>query len=247
MILEISNNSNKGYVRHRNEDMILCGKELIRDFSYQIDIELTPDSRFIIAIADGMGGHLGGDLASKIVCEDFSHFFQQLPNHLSVQQLNDELNRWIQNIHERILLIGNKTLELQGMGTTLVALLFYEGQILWINCGDSRIYRLRNQILAQLSDDHSLISLTNNRNVPTNIITNSVGAGQSVYLDIHHITGSIYNNDAFLLCSDGLTDTLGDNVIEETLLNSSLNQLISDAVNAGAADNVSASLIKIHI
>lgn len=247
MILEISNNSNKGYIRHRNEDMILCGMELIRDSSNQIRIELTHDSRFIIAIADGMGGHRGGDLASEIVCADLLRFFQTLPNGLSVQQLDEELNKWIQSIHSRILSMGKERPELQGMGTTLVGLLVYENQILWINCGDSRIYRLRNHILAQLSDDHSLMSLTGNPNIPTNIITNSIGAGQTVYLDIHHMTGAVFNYDAFLLCSDGLTDTLEDNIIEETLLNSSLNQLISDAVNAGAADNVSASFIKLYI
>ncbi len=245
MILEINSICNKGKVRDRNEDMILCGMELIRNSGSQKHIELTDDTRFVIAVADGMGGHNGGDVASEIVCKRFSNFFNRLATGLSSGQLKEELNNWIQDVHLEIIRKGKQIPDLYGMGSTFVGLLFYEHQILWINCGDSRIYRLRNNILTQLSKDHSLAALTGNENIPANIITNSIGAGTAAYLDIHYMTDLVFNGDAFLLCSDGLTDTIDDDTIEQTLLQASLDELINNAVNAEAADNVSASYIKI--
>lgn len=247
MFLEVGANSNKGSVRTRNEDMILLGKEMIRDFSISEKISIPEKGRFIATVADGMGGHKRGDLASSIVSEDLSKFFYSLPEGLSFQDLESKFNEWIQNIHHRIVEKGQSNISYEGMGTTLVGLVIYESYILWINCGDSRIYRLRSRILSQLSQDHSLQALTRNKYAPSNVITNSIGGGEYVHLDIKNITDFVYTNDVFLLCSDGLSDTLGDDVIENEMNGGTLNGLVELALKARALDNVSACLIKIQL
>ena len=247
MFLEISANSDKGGVRERNEDMILIGKKAIRDSSISKKININKTDRFIIAVADGIGGHKRGDIASEIVTKELSDFIYKLPSGLTVNELARKFDLWVQMTHRNVAQRGINNQDYIGMGTTLVALIIYEEIILWINCGDSRIYRLRNNILTQLSEDHTLAALTGNTSIPSNIITNSIGAGELAYLDMEDMSGLIFDQDAFLLCSDGLSDVLSDEVIEEMLLKSSLDQLVNYAIANGSVDNVSACLVKFQV
>ena len=91
----------------------------------------------------------------------------------------------------------------KGMGTTLVAIAYYDGEFYSLNCGDSRLYRYRNGELKQLSTDHSLSNLRGEKQ-HSNIITNCIGGGcTSSYVDIVEMTQDILDEDTYLLCSDG--------------------------------------------
>lgn len=244
MYIEVIANSDKGNVRARNEDMILLEKQFIRDKTVSKDVILSDEERFIVAVADGMGGHRRGDIASQEVCRELTNFFYSLPSRLSSEEIIKSFKDWVQVEHDNLLMQGTIKASLKDMGTTLVGLIIYERKVFWINCGDSRIYRLRNNILSQLSTDHSLREMAGNQDAPSNVIMNSIGAGKSVFLDMVEITDIIYDNDTFLLCSDGLTDVLKDEEIEIMLLNSSIDKLINFALASGGSDNISACSVR---
>lgn len=244
MNIEVDACSNMGCVRDTNEDMILLMDQFIRDNAISFSMSLNTEDRFIAAVADGMGGHNGGEVASEDTVRDLDSFFYGLPDKLSSEQFMESFKRWVQQIHRLITLKGNSHPDLSGMGTTLVGLLVYENRIFWINCGDSRLYRLRGEILCQISTDHSLREMTGNTQAPSNIIMNSIGAGETVFLDITEISGSVFDGDTFLLCSDGLNDMLDDEQIESALIKGNASSLVEEALKAGGKDNVSVCLIR---
>lgn len=244
MYIEAFAISDKGEVRDKNEDMILLDGKFVRDAELSKEVILNKKGRFIAAVADGMGGHRRGDVASEEVSKALSKYFYNMPSGLDSDEVIDAFKNWIQQEHSNIVSQGQESAYLKDMGTTLVALIVYEGRLFWMNCGDSRIYRLRNNILCQLSTDHSLRQMAGDADAPSNVIINSIGAGSSVFLDIVDITETVYEQDAFLLCSDGLTDVLEDDEIEMMLLNSPLNKLIGYAIASGAGDNVSVCYVK---
>ena len=244
MNIEVDACSNMGCVRDTNEDMILLMDQFIRDNAISFSMSLNTEDRFIAAVADGMGGHNGGEVASEDSVRDLDSFFYGLPDKLSSELFMESFKQWIQQVHRLIMLKGNSHPDLSGMGTTLVGLLVYENKIFWINCGDSRLYRLRGEILCQISTDHSLREMTGNAQAPSNIIMNSIGAGETVFLDITEISGSVFDGDAFLLCSDGLNDMLDDEQIESALIKGNASSLVEEALKAGGKDNVSVCLIR---
>ena len=132
------------------------------------------------------------------------------------------------------------------MGTTLVALAFYEGEFYSLNCGDSRLYRFRDGQLEQLTTDHSLSNLLGSEK-HSSVITNCIGGGcNSSYIDIVKMTNEIKPRDCYMLCSDGLSDMLKDEKIS-ALLNegNGATDLCEAAIAHGGLDNVSCCVIKI--
>lgn len=237
MKIEVSVNCEQGVVRENNEDMILAGSRFIRNGVFRECVGLDEKQRMIWAVADGMGGYGGGEVASEMVLQDLVSFFTRLPENLPPEALVKHFCDWIQEIHRRVLLVGRDSGELKNMGTTLVAFVVYEAHLFWINCGDSRMYRFRNGILCRLTRDHSLPDAAH-------LLTNSVGAGKTVFLDIKEITDEVFENDVFLLCSDGLTDALKEEEIESVLPRFSAGELVYMALKAGAKDNISVCLLK---
>ncbi len=225
--------------------MILLGKTCVRDTALSKRVTLSATDRFIVALADGMGGYQHGEEASENVLRWLSDFFYSLPKGLSIKKLTRQFKGWVQKAHKKLLTESSLKHYRHSMGTTLVGLIFYEKKVLWINCGDSRVYRLRGQYLSQLSTDHSLRQMVGHRDVPANIVLNSIGAGESVFLDMEDITEAIHEEDAFLLCSDGLTDILEDTEIEIILTEASVEDLVNLAIESGAEDDVSVALVKI--
>jgi protein phosphatase len=130
------------------------------------------------------------------------------------------------------------------MGSTFVGILFFQNSIFLINIGDSRLYRFREEILTQLSRDHSLSEMTNNPDAPKNIIVNSFGAGQKIFFDFEDISNRILHNDKILLCSDGLNSELADDEIE-SLISDTLDPIrfVSAVKNKEGNDNVSVIII----
>ena len=132
------------------------------------------------------------------------------------------------------------------MGTTLVALAYYEGEFYSMNCGDSRLYRFRDGDIVQLTTDHSLSSLMGDEK-HSSVITNCIGGGcVSSYIDLVQLTSDIQVGDSYLLCSDGLSDMMSDHRLAILLSEGAdADGLCNAAIERGGFDNVSVCLIKI--
>jgi len=237
--------SKVGCVRNQNEDMVLVGNHFVRNDGYSTRVDLTNSDRFIIAVADGMGGHNRGDVASSDALHNLQFYFNDIPVGLNPTSINDVFVGWLDSINNIIASKGQSDEQYKGMGTTLVGIAFYEGEFYSLNCGDSRLYRFRNGELTQLTTDHSLSNMLGSSH-HSNVITNCIGGGCSTsFIDMVRMTADVKRGDLYLLCTDGLTDMLPDQIIKTLLSNGSdANNLCDAAVAAGGLDNVSCCLIQ---
>ena len=238
--------SRVGCIRDNNEDMILVCDTFIRDDSLSETYEIDPSKRFLMALADGMGGHNSGEVASSDVLHNLQFFYSDIPSGLCAGDFNEVIYEWLTSMNNILEAKGRVEPALKDMGTTLVALALYENNFYWMNCGDSRLYRFRNGKLEQLSIDHSLSNLLGEKG-HSNVITNCIGGGcDNSYIDIVKCTSDVKVGDMFLLCSDGLSDMVSDRMIENLLNDGAdASQLCDEAENAGGLDNVSVALITI--
>lgn len=246
MKISISAQSHVGLVRTNNEDMILIGNRQVRDEVYEMELPLFTDTPLVIALADGMGGHNAGEVASEQTMQSLAAFASALPTGLSPDELMVSFTRWIESAHTLLLEMGASNPACQGMGTTLVGMCIYDGQAYWFNCGDSRIYRMTDGRLHQLSTDHSYEWATGVKGF-SNVITNCVGAAGEVFLDIRPIPHFPADSDeAFLLCSDGLSDLVDDDQLARFLrTGSTAPALVRMALQAGGRDNVSVITVRV--
>ena len=234
-------------MRNNNEDMILVGSSFIRNDDFKTTIALSESRRTMIAVADGMGGHNSGEVASSDTLHNLQFFFGDIPSGLSAAQFGQMIDYWLESINNIIDSKGRVDEQYKGMGTTLVGLAFYEGSVYQLNCGDSRLYRLRGGHLQQLTTDHSLNNLLGN-DKHTSVITNCIGAGiKKSFIDLENMTSEMTPGDVYLLCSDGLTDMLKDCKIESLIKDGAdANALCEAAIAAGGLDNVSACVIDVE-
>ena len=204
------------------------------------------------AVADGMGGHMAGDVASNMVVEALGRVARFASGYA---YLND--------VAAQLQAVNREMLDGAGggpgrpglMGSTVVALLAHEGYYACVWAGDSRAYLLRRGRLLRITHDHSLVqelvdsgALTADqaRSHPrANVITRAVGVAHPLVLEKRH--APIEPGDIFLLCSDGLTGTMQDEEIEERLrrgdLANAADDLLGLALGRGARDNVSLVLV----
>ena len=234
-----------GLVRQNNEDV--CAE--------------LPECRFYV-IADGMGGHQAGEIASKTAVETLLEIVQKTHTQkLSNAPLADSFNSLkhaIEVVNNAVYQKGRSAPELKGMGTTLCFLYFHEQGLVYGHTGDSRIYRLRNNKLEQLTKDHSLIrelvehGQLSERQIGDyyiykNIITKAIGTESRVEPTIK--IAEIQPDDLYFMCTDGLSDLLSKEEIESILnFHSSLPDAVATLVQAtkerGAHDNVTVLLVK---
>lgn len=226
--------------------MILVGDRFIRNDEYNTHVSLESDDRLMIAIADGMGGHRRGEVASSDTLHNLQFFYSDLPVGLGVSDFNEAIVGWLDSINCIIDSKGKADEEYRGMGTTLVAFAYYEGGFYSMNCGDSRLYRFRDGEAIQLTTDHSLSSMMG-EDKHSSVITNCIGGGcTSSFIDMVQLTHDILPGDAYLLCSDGLTDMMSDHRLS-ILLSEGANadDLCNAAIVRGGFDNVSVCLIHV--
>ena len=244
--LDISAASRIGCVRHNNEDMVLVGDHFIREEEYRTHISLSKKSRCMMAVADGMGGHRRGEVASSDTLHNLHFFFNDIPTGLNVSAFNESIVGWLDSINCILDSKGKADDEYKGMGTTLVAFAYYEGEFYSMNCGDSRLYRFRDGDAVQLTTDHSLSSLMGDEK-HSSVITNCIGGGcASSYIDLIQMTSDVQVGDVYLLCSDGLTDMMSDHRLSILLSeDADADSLCDAAIKRGGFDNVSVCLIKI--
>lgn len=223
-------------------------------------------SMFIVA--DGMGGHNSGEIASNLAIETVTNFcraFQddaeitwpyKYERHLS--EAENRLKASIRLANERIWEASKRNELYHGMGTTVVALHVDDGKIYIANVGDSRCYLLRESTLTQVTVDHSLLNdwmKTHNmtpeeiRDFPhKNVIMRALGIREHVEVDLFRMRPQ--RGDVFLLCSDGLTDMVSDATVRDLLLaNPDLGMaakvLAREANQMGGHDNITAVLVRI--
>ena len=239
--------SRVGCVRSNNEDMVLAYDKLLRSDAYATEFMTENTDRFAIAVADGMGGHNAGEVASSDTLSNLQYFINDLPGGLTIGEFDEMLMMWLQSINQIIASKGHVNPSMAEMGTTLVGFIYYNHKYFWLNCGDSRLYRLRNGQLRQLSTDHSLNNV-NGEKKHSNIITNCIGAGcKNSYMDLFEFTADVLTGDTYLLCSDGLNDMVSDKDLEQLLNDgASANRLCEAAIQAGGYDNVSACVFTLE-
>lgn len=224
-----------GIVRKINEDAILAKPEI-----------------GLWAVADGMGGHLVGDVASAKIIEALDKVESQADLSDYVNAVEDA----VLNVNQEMLDYAQTMFDSGTMGSTLVVLVIKErvGVCLWV--GDSRLYRVRNQQLVQISRDHSQVEEMIEMGVLTreaaesyphkNVITRAVGVEQELYVDINVFTTQI--GDIFLLCSDGLYNAVSDQELQTALnlkdTKRAVAQLLEKALANGAPDNVSVIVVQ---
>lgn len=254
MRLESAGKTHVGMKRNHNEDNYL----------------LMPEEN-LFCVADGMGGHSSGEIASKIAVTEVSEFFKYTakdrditwPFKMDKNRNYDEnrLSTAVKVANARIFEASQAEAKYRGMGTTIVSTYFCNADVMVGHVGDSRVYRFvaADQKLVQLTEDHSLLNdyikakkLTPEEieNFPhKNVIVRALGMKDSVVVDVSRIQPA--ENDIFLLCSDGLSGMVPDPKMEEILqkqtdIDKAAQNMIDAANAAGGNDNVTCILIRWH-
>lgn len=249
MKLQISASSQKGCIRNNNEDFVLVYDTFIRDNTCETVIDTDETKRFVIAIADGMGGHSSGEVASEQSLRNLHYYISDLPSSLSSDEFKHYMSQWLISINKILVDMGTLESQPKSMGTTLIGLVFYDNRLYMINCGDSRLYHYSSGRLQQLSKDHSLNMVTGETK-HSHVLVNCIGGGCTTsYFDIMELADCVNDfsaGDILMLCSDGLSDMVSDDLIESKINNiDNADMMCDEAIIKGGFDNVSVCLIKI--
>lgn len=242
MIVQICGASDPGRERHNNED----------------SIALDDEAGFGI-VADGMGGHNAGEVASGMavayISSELRSGLAQFDDHPDIEQIKDVLRESVAGANRAIYNMSQASSQYKGMGTTLVLAVLHAPKMIVCHLGDSRCYRVHDGAIEQITRDHSVIQEQVDAGLITieqslsaamqNLVTRALGVAESVTPDIYVVDVAV--GDLFLLCSDGLTDMVPENELTEILsqeipLSNKVAQLIETANNHGGVDNVSAVL-----
>lgn len=238
----------KGCVREHNEDAVLIDKEIFRDESKHLVANLDEKKKFFIAVADGLGEHNAGEIASEMVLQRMMQKIELLEDNLPQDKIAEKINLWVKEIHQEILDEGTRDITRRGMGSTLIGVLIYEGNIYYLNVGDSRLYRYRRGNLMQISKDHSLKEAMGDAKIPSNFLINSFGGGEKIFVEFAPVGGKIFDGDVLLLCSDGLSGMVNDEEIEQIIGEENpLDKLLTKAKDKGGEDNISIVIVYIEL
>ena len=244
-ILDAAARTDKGLVRKHNEDAL----KLLSEYG-------------IVVLADGMGGHKAGDVASEIAVQKVSDVLvaglhQPIDDFSAAQSL---LQQAVVSANQAILAASEQSIECKGMGTTVVAGLFFEGRLFYAHVGDSRLYLLRDGRLKLLTRDHTMLQFLLDNGVfqsscdarvagiSSSQLTRAVGMDVGGSADCAEI--ELEPEDVYLFCSDGLTNMVTDGmigaVIQESVLDlpCAADLLLELALEQGGTDNISLVLAR---
>ncbi|MBI3570035.1 MAG: Stp1/IreP family PP2C-type Ser/Thr phosphatase [Gammaproteobacteria bacterium] len=245
--LLITGLTDPGRMREQNED----------------NIAMAPEAGLVV-VADGMGGHRAGEVASRLAVEAIQrHVINTLAEagansngRIEVALVRDAIQQANQAIYGH----AHKNPEYAGMGSTVVVALFYGDKLCVGHVGDSRLYRFRDTILEQVTEDHSVVQELISRGLVTaeearqsvgkNLVTRALGIDPDVEADISE--HDVYDDDIYLLCSDGVNDVLADGDIEMMLTEHGRNleitarHMVDTANERGGPDNISVILVRAH-
>jgi protein phosphatase len=210
-------------------------------------------------LADGMGGYNAGEVASGMattfIKSELGRWLAQAGRHANAREVRRAMEICVDNANRSIFNAANSNPQYSGMGTTLVVGVFQDGRLMLGHIGDSRCYRLRANVLEQITKDHSLLQEQMDAGLITpeqaatstnkNLVTRALGVEDAVLLEVNE--HKVDPGDLYLMCSDGLSDMLDDEAIAQILASeASLDQKsvqLIDAANAnGGRDNISVLL-----
>lgn len=237
--------SDIGCRRSENEDRVL--------YVNPGEKKLWQQKGILAIVADGMGGHQAGQVASQMAIDLVSDDYYKL----SGKPL-DRLKKAFRNANQIIFRAALEDDNLKGMGTTCSALVFVKGQAFVAHIGDSRLYRIRDNSIEQMSEDHTIVyemvkqgilSEEQARTHPDkNIVTRAMGTKSEVNIFTRCLSG-VLSDDRYVLCSDGLHDLVREEEIMETALSGrpheACEMLISKARERGGHDNISVGVVHI--
>lgn len=207
----------------------------------------------LYAVADGMGGHEGGEIASRLVIDSLLHFLERASQVVDPSGAAVELSGAVRWATDRVAAQAYGALE--EMGSTVAALWVKEGRAIIAHVGDSRVYRLRDGKLSQLTHDHSMFNELEAqgsgmlaellRDRISHVVTRCISAGCNAEPDIQIV--DIEPNDVFLLCSDGLSDVLPGSELESIMADHpptvAHRKLVERAYQRGGTDNITAVVV----
>lgn len=241
--MEYSYLTDPGKVRTHNEDSVIIVENKMGEV--------------LLAVADGMGGHRGGEIASSIA---ISHIGKRFQDTSSVGTKEDAISFIKEIVSEANVLLYKYTSEHEesvGMGTTIVLSIITKDFLLFGNIGDSSGYVMKNNKLNKITVDHTLVSLLVQSGELTleeakehpkkNVLMKALGATSTIEMDIFDVERDV---DGILLCSDGLTNMLDDEQITKVLIDENitlderLKKLVTKSNNRGGTDNISIAYFK---
>ncbi len=237
MLFDCVSRSHPGLRRKVNEDSLLVRNE-----------------RGLWVVADGMGGHEAGDVASATVVEALD----EIGPHSSLDDYVAEAINALNTVNRQLIELARSGDHPRTIGSTVAGLTISNGRFGCFWAGDSRVYRLREGEIAQLTRDHSLVqSLVDagmldpaeaENHPDANVVTRAVGA--TTELAVETTSGDVRTGDRFLLASDGLTRVVNDEAIYSEIMSSSLESaadaLVETVLARGAPDNVSFVIVKVR-
>lgn len=239
--MQVGAKTDLGQVRKINEDSyLLLGK---KDWQ-------------LYAIADGMGGHQAGEVASTLAVDFLKEFFAKKDLRDWEESWQIYLEQAFQEANRRIYTLSQQSSEHQGMGTTLTAVLHKNGQLYVAHVGDSRMYLLRGTEIERITNDHSLVEELVRQGEMTmeeakyhpqrNILLRALGSAQEIGVDLYQ--ESFAHEDIMLLCTDGLTSLVEEEEIKDHILNYSseiaADKLVKLANSKGGHDNITVIIVK---
>ncbi len=232
------------------------------------DAYLLDEERGLFVVADGMGGHAAGEVASRITVESIQEYIAATEEeHESswpfgfnsrVSLEGNRLTTAVEKANEKVMRAVQNRPELKGMGTTVVAALFDADRATLVHVGDSRAYLFRDGELRRLTDDHSWVQEQVNAGILSedeakshplkNVVTRALGGAAHVSVDLIEVP--VRAGDRYLLCSDGLTGMLPDEELYEHFrtaasLDATVRNLIEVANARGGVDNITAILVEV--
>lgn len=227
-------------------------RQMNQDYVYYSDKPVGNLPNLYI-VADGMGGHKAGDVASRYTVTQFVTHIKENNGRNPISIIDDA----ILEANEELIELANTSEDFDGMGTTLVVCSYIDKSLFIANIGDSRLYLINKEKIKQITRDHSYveemvsngeISRSNARlHEKKNIITRAVGASMDVISDIFEI--SYHHGDIILMCTDGLSNMVDDETIKDIVLNHqdlevATKKLVDEANKNGGKDNISVLIVR---
>ena len=262
--IELGAITHRGRIRQHNEDQFAIVRRTRSGvvLSSSVDSDMLhsgEESAWLLTVADGLGGQVCGEVASATAIESIMNFASEMSSWVMrpAENLREDIAKRVDlyssAIKRDLRAKAESDPELAGMATTLTAAYVYGGSAVVVNVGDSRSYLLRGDEIQQITRDHTLaqdlldagVSAESTRSYQ-NVLTRCFGTdGEPVAVDVFHL--QLETDDRILLCSDGLTDMVSDEQIQQLVASSDSTQsaceeLVQHALNAGGRDNVTVVL-----
>ena len=234
--------TDSGKVRSHNEDSVIIVRNI--------------DDDYLLAVADGMGGHSCGEVASSIAISYLGKHFQETFKNMSKEEATSWIRDAVKEINKQIFNHQKEHPESSGMGTTLVMAISTKDYVLFGNIGDSSGFAMKDKHLHKITYDHTLVNLLLTAGELTeeeakdhpkrNVLMKALGANDPIDIDIFDCDKSI---TGILLCSDGLTNMMEPDAIEKVLLSDNTTEdkvlrLMRKAINRGGTDNISIAYLE---